>query len=150
MLSTMVVYAALMHSDQKDKGGVPYIFHVMAVAAGVTKYNDPELMCIAVGHDLFEDTSCTPDELRELFVSERVIRGIDALTKKKGQSYDDYVEGVLANVDAVLVKYSDVTHNMDMSRLNRPIVAKDLLRLEKYMILKSKLIAKGMEYGISL
>jgi (p)ppGpp synthase/HD superfamily hydrolase len=54
-LSRMLVLATNRHDGQFDKGGNPYILHPLKVMHYL-KTDDEELMCIALGHDLVEDT----------------------------------------------------------------------------------------------
>jgi (p)ppGpp synthase/HD superfamily hydrolase len=95
------------------------------------KSDDEELMCIALGHDVIEDTSVTYKDLRDAGISERVISGIRALTKVPGQTYDEYKEGVFASEDAMRVKMADLRHNTDIRRL-KGVSEKDIARMAKY------------------
>lgn len=141
MLDKMLVIATNAHSGQFDRGGNPYILHPLAVMYYL-KTNDEELMCMALGHDLIEDTSVTYKDLREAGISERVIDGIRALTKQPGQTYDEYKQNVFVNIDAMKVKMADLRHNTDIRRL-KGVTEKDLARMAKYQMfyleLKSKL-----------
>lgn len=130
MLNKMLVLATTRHAGQFDRGGNPYILHPLKVMYYL-KSNDEELQCIALAHDLVEDTDTTYSELREMGFSERVIQGIVALTKVRGESYDEYKERVKANPDAVRVKMADLRHNTDIRRL-KGVTDKDLARIEKY------------------
>jgi (p)ppGpp synthase/HD superfamily hydrolase len=133
-LSRMLMLATTRHDGQFDKGGSPYILHPLKVMHYL-KTDDEELMCIALGHDLLEDTfKCIDDgiaSLRHYGMSERVIAGILALTKIDGDSYDSYKERVKLNDDAIKVKMADLRHNTDIRRLNG-IRPKDIERIEKY------------------
>jgi (p)ppGpp synthase/HD superfamily hydrolase len=95
------------------------------------KSNDEELQCIALAHDLVEDTDTSYEELRELGFSERIIQGITALTKQRGETYDQYKDRVKSNPDAVKVKMADLRHNTDIRRL-KGVTEKDFARIEKY------------------
>ena len=130
MLDKMLVIATNAHSGQFDRGGNPYILHPLKVMHYL-KTDDEELMCIALGHDVIEDTKVTYRDLRESGINERVIAGIRALTKLPGQTYDEYKEGVFANVDAMRVKMADLRHNTDIRRL-KGISEKDIERMVKY------------------
>lgn len=130
MLATMLVIATNAHAGQFDKGGSPYILHPLKVMHYL-KSNDEELQCIALGHDVIEDTKVTYAELREAGISERVIAGIDALTKQPGQTLNEYKERVFANPDAMRVKMCDLRHNSDIRRL-KGVTDKDLERMAKY------------------
>lgn len=130
MLNKMLVLAANRHSGQFDRAGVPYILHTLKVMH-YTKSDDEEIQIIAIGHDIVEDTDTTWTELREMGFSDRVISGIDALTKRRGESYDEYKIRVKENPDARKVKKADLRHNSDIRRL-KGITEKDLARNEKY------------------
>jgi (p)ppGpp synthase/HD superfamily hydrolase len=95
------------------------------------KTEDEELMCIALGHDLIEDAGWTAKTFLDEGFSERVVAGIVALTKVKGESYEEYKAKVKANPDAVVVKMADLRHNTDIRRL-KGITEKDLARVAKY------------------
>ena len=80
LLSKMLVLATNRHNGQFDRAGQPYILHPLKVMYYL-KTDDEELQCIALGHDLVEDTETTYQELRELGFTERVIEGIRSLTE---------------------------------------------------------------------
>ena len=151
LLSTAIALAAVKHKDQFDKGGNPYILHVLKVMH-YTKSVDLEVLIIAVLHDIVEDTDVTYEELREIGFSERVIAGIKALTKVKGQTHDEYKAGILANTDAIIVKMADLRHNSDIRRL-KGVTEKDIKRIVKYhnmwIELKAALeeITRGVEHS---
>lgn len=133
-LSRMLVIATQRHEGQFDKGGVPYILHPLKVMHYV-RTEDEELQCIALGHDLIEDTFPSVEEgvafLRYHGFTERVIAGIVALTKVPGDSYEAYKERVKANPDAVRAKMGDLRHNSDIRRL-KGVREKDIARIVKY------------------
>lgn len=130
MLNTMLVIATNGHAGQFDKAGSPYILHPLKVLH-YTKSEDEEIQCIAVGHDLFEDTNTTHQDLRNAGVSERVISGITALTKIPGETLEEYKTRVFANEDAMRVKLADLRHNSDIRRL-KGVSEKDIERTVKY------------------
>ena len=130
MLSKMLLIATNAHYGQFDRGGQPYILHCLKVMH-YAKTEDEELQCIAVGHDVIEDTKTTYQDLRDAGMSDRVIKGITALTKLPGQTLDEYKVGVFANEDAMRVKLADLRHNSDIRRL-KGITEKDLERMKKY------------------
>ncbi len=140
MLAKMLVIATNAHAGQFDKGGMPYILHPLKVMHYL-KSDDEELQCMALGHDVIEDTKVTYKELRDAGISERVISGIKALTKLPGQTLEEYKEGVFANVDAMLVKRSDLRHNTDIRRL-KGITEKDIARMAKYHQFYTEIEAK--------
>jgi (p)ppGpp synthase/HD superfamily hydrolase len=130
LLSKMLLIATNAHHGQFDRGGNPYILHPMKVMHYI-KSEDEELQCIALGHDVVEDTSVTYKDLKDAGMTDRIIDGIRALTKVPGQTYDEYKEGVFANADAMKVKLADLRHNTDVRRL-KGVTEKDIARMEKY------------------
>ena len=130
MLSNMILLATNAHAGQFDKGGMPYILHALKVMH-YTKSDDEEIQCIAVGHDVIEDTKTTYVDLKNAGMSDRVVAGIRALTKLPGQTLEEYKEGVFANRDAMVVKMADLRHNTDVRRL-KGVTDKDIARMVKY------------------
>jgi (p)ppGpp synthase/HD superfamily hydrolase len=130
LLSKMLLIATNAHHSQFDRGGNPYILHPMKVMHYI-KSEDEELQCIALGHDVIEDTDVTYKDLKDAGMTDRIINGIRALTKVPGQTYDEYKEGVFSNVDAMKVKLADLRHNTDVRRL-KGVTEKDIARMEKY------------------
>lgn len=130
LLDTMLLLTTNAFAGTYDRGGNPYILHCLKVMHYVNT-NDEELQCIALGHDLLEDTSVTALMLYEQGFSERVVQGIQCLTKVEGESYEEYKIKVFSNKDAVLVKMADLRHNSDIRRL-KGITEKDIQRMIKY------------------
>lgn len=131
LLSKAILIATNAHAGQFDKAGQPYILHPLRVMNNIEEKNDEELLCIAVLHDVIEDTKTTYADLRQEGFTERVINGVAALTKLPGQTLDEYKEGVFANADAMKVKKSDLQDNSDIRRL-KGITEKDMQRMAKY------------------
>ena len=130
LLGKVLVLATNAHAGQFDKGGKPYILHPLAVMA-LLNSDDEELQCIALLHDVIEDTKTTWKDLEEIGCTPRIIDAVAALTKMPGQSYDEYKEGVFNNKEAMLVKMADLRHNTDIRRL-KGVSQKDIDRLAKY------------------
>ena len=120
--------AAIAHKNQKDKGGTEYINHPVAVSALVESLEEK---IVALLHDVVEDTRVTLEELKSFGFNDNIIAAIDAISKKDGESIDDYMNRVKNNKLACSVKKADLLHNMDISRL-KAVNKKDLERLAKY------------------
>lgn len=116
------------HKDQKDKSGLPYVFHPFIVAESMSN----ELSAtVALLHDIVEDTDVEIDDLEKMNFPKEVIEALRFLTHDKDMPYADYIKLVANNKIAREVKMSDLKHNMDLSRLNE-VTEKDLERVEKY------------------
>lgn len=130
LLSKCIAFAAMKHADQLDKSGQPYILHPLRVMSFLEE-SDIERKCIAVLHDVIEDTDATYDDLRALGCSSRIIVGVRTLTKNPGETEEHYLAGILCLRDAMYVKLADLRHNMDLRRL-KGVTDKDLARMAKY------------------
>lgn len=130
LLSNCIKLMVDAHHGQFDKGGSPYCCHPLKVMHYL-KSDDEELQCIALLHDVIEDTKTTWQDLRDIGCTDRVLSAVAALTKMPGQSYDEYKQRVFINVDAMRVKMADLRHNTDIRRL-KGVTQKDLDRLAKY------------------
>lgn len=103
------------HAKQTDIAGVPYIQHVQRVAERVAWCGD-DVVAVAWLHDVVEDTVVT-QELINLFFSETVARGVEAMTQRKGEPLESYWRRVAANREAFIVKlHGDMPDNNDPSR----------------------------------
>ncbi|MBK6616680.1 hypothetical protein [Ottowia sp.] len=129
-LASMFALVAVVFAKKVDKGGRPYLIHLAWVMMALGT-DDVELLCIALGHDLFEDSDVTAAKLRELGFSERVIEGIRCLTRLEGETEAEYRAKVKSNADSIRVKRKDLTHNMDLSRLKK-VRPKDLAAVVTY------------------
>ena len=121
----MLMYDA--HKDQIDKGGVPYVFHPMAVASNMT--NEVSTV-VALLHDVVEDTDITLSDLSAF--GDEVCLALSLLTRNSDDDYYDYIEKLSTNEIAREVKIADLKHNSDLSRLDT-ITEKDLKRQKKYL-----------------
>lgn len=116
------------HKDQKDKNGIPYIFHPFHLAEQMTT---EETTIAALLHDTIEDTDITEQYLRSQGFAAEIIDAVLLLTHDNGEPYFDYVKRIKADPIAKAVKLADLRHNSDLSRLE-VVTDKDLLRAEKY------------------
>lgn len=140
MLSKAIHIATNAHHNQYDKGGKPYILHCFRVMNYLDS-DDEELQCMALLHDVAEDTKITFQEMLESGMSERVIAALRLVTKMPGQTYDEYKKGVLSSTDAMQVKKADLTDNSDIRRL-KGITEKDIERTVKYQRFYMEIEAK--------
>lgn len=100
------------HSGQRDKAGTPYVFHPYHLAEKMT---DEASTCVALLHDVLEDTEVAEHELSKVF-SPEIMDALRCLTRKSGVDYFDYIRNVRMNHIARIVKIEDIKHNMDTTR----------------------------------
>ncbi len=120
------------HMGQRDKNGMPYILHPLAVAS---KVDDLELKTIAILHDTIEDTDVTADFLLERGIPKDIVEVVELLTKPKNEQYESYLRRVKENPKAKAVKLADLAHNTDPSRVS----GLNELRRAKYELAKKVL-----------
>lgn len=130
--------AAEAHLGQVDKAGEAYILHPMrlAVSAATT-----EERIVALLHDVIEDSPVTLEQLAREGFAENVLRALAQLTRRPGETYDDFIERVARDRLASRVKLLDLADNSNLSRLPAP-TAEDHARLAKYQRAKQRLDAE--------
>lgn len=133
-----IAYAA--HEGQVDKSGVPYIFHPFHLAE---QMKDEITVCIALLHDVMEDTEVTYEELNKEFPKE-VTDALVLLTHREGTEYYDYVRKVKDNPYAKAVKLADIAHNSDETRITESgQVPEDKLLYWREKYAKARAILEG-------
>jgi (p)ppGpp synthase/HD superfamily hydrolase len=88
-------------------------------------------MMAAVLHDVVEDTEWTLERLRAEGVPEAVLEAVECLTRRKDESYEEFIARVRKNRIAHEVKIADLEDNMNILRLSE-VGRTDMERLEKY------------------
>ena len=131
-LNRAIEIAAKVHAGQTDKAGSAYILHPLRM---MMKMTSEPAMIAAILHDVVEDCepreSWTLERLKTEGFSEDVVHAVDCLTKRAGETYDEFVNRGASSQIAHRVKLADLEDNMNLLRL-REIRPKDLARLEKY------------------
>lgn len=121
------------HKDQRDKSGLPYVFHPFHVAEML---ETEEEICVGLLHDVVEDTDWTIGDLRREGFPESVLEALALMTHNDGTPYLKYVARLRSNPIARRVKLADLTHNSDPKRGHEetPVTRK---RQQKYAIAKA-------------
>ena len=116
------------HKEQKDKSGLPYVFHPFHLAEQMVT---EETTVVALLHDVVEDTGYSLADLEDMGFSKSVLDALALLTHDPSVDYMDYVRAIKANPIARTVKLADLRHNSDLTRLDT-VDEKALARVEKY------------------
>lgn len=127
LLEKAIILATNKHAGQVDKGGNIYIEHPLRL---MTKMDTIEEKIVAVLHDIVEDTDCSLDDLRKEGFPENIVTAVDCLTRKKDETYKEFILRIRENPLAKKVKLRDIFDNMDLSRIPNP-TEKDYERIEK-------------------
>lgn len=125
-----MVIAAVAHRDQKDLAQESYIMHPIRVAQAVWGRGEAHRV-VAILHDLVEDTSWTPQMLFQKGFSHEVVSAIEAITKRPGEAYQEYLDRVAGNSIACIVKLADLEDNIGRSWM-LPVTEESIKRLAKY------------------
>lgn len=116
------------HKEQTDKTGLPYIHHPFHLAEQMT---DEYSTCVALLHDVVEDTDITFEQLEAEGFPPEVMDSLRLMTHDDAVPYMDYVAALKPNPIARAVKLADLAHNSDMTRLDT-VDEWSLRRAEKY------------------
>lgn len=124
------------HYGQVDKAGQPYYLHTFAVA---DMCETEEEKVVAYLHDVLENGEYDEVYLRMCGFSDKVVEAVKVLTKDLDEDYMEYIDRISQNKLATSVKLADLSHNMDISRIENPIEA-DYARVEKYKAAMKRLL----------
>ena len=116
------------HDGQTDLAGAPYANHPIRVANSMVQ---PRHQMIALLHDVVEDSDWTFDDLFREGVPLDALATLRLLTHTKGQPYEEYIDAMGDDVDAIVVKMGDLRDNMDVTRLPE-LGEREIKRLKKY------------------
>lgn len=128
--------ATKAHEGQTDKAGLPYITHPERVAS---RLSTPEAQVVGWLHDTVEDTPLTLSDISKKFGPETAA-AVDAISRRDGEKWSDYIDRVAANPMARQVKISDLVDNSNLTRIPH-VTLKNVKRQAKY----NKALKKLME-----
>ena len=121
LLDKAAVICVTKHAGQLDKMGCAYFQHPMRVA--MRCHSDEEKM-VALLHDTIEDTDVTAEYLLAEGFPQSVVDGILSVTKREGESYEDFVARAKDN----LAIFRLTTLDADMAaRYNKYLTARRFL-----------------------
>lgn len=128
-LERAIQIAVNAHVGQVDKAGNAYILHPLRVMMAC---GSDAARIVAVLHDLVEDTEWTQEQLRKEGFDPDILAGLDSVTKREGEAYVDFCRRAAEHPLGREVKRADLRDNMDITRLEAQLSAKDLERLQRY------------------
>ncbi|MNQ81655.1 GTP pyrophosphokinase rsh [compost metagenome] len=126
-ITAVYVFAKEAHGEQLY-GERPYLYHLACVHAKVLNLydRDSDLESIAYLHDTLEDTDTTYGNLCHLFGT-KIADAVLALTKIKGESYEEYITKVKSDHLTLKVKIAGTLCNLEES-----VKISDIKRIKKY------------------
>jgi len=115
-ISHALEFMAEQHEGQLDKSGEPYTWHPIRVALAVRAAGwSVDHQVVALLHDVLEDTKAKPAEVRAFFGPE-ILEAVDAITRREGETYRDFIKRCALHPVARIVKLHDIGDNSDPAR----------------------------------
>ena len=132
VLSTAEAMARSAHEGQMRKNGQPYISHIESVVAQMHP-EDFDGQVVAWLHDIVEDTETSLEDLASATIPEYLIDEIESLSKRREETYLDYISRVKESDLATAVKKADIASNLMDNPGNKQITkfAHALIKLAK-------------------
>jgi GTP diphosphokinase / guanosine-3',5'-bis(diphosphate) 3'-diphosphatase len=127
-LERAIAIACKAHAGQVDKAGQPYILHPFRL---MLRMSTEAERITAVLHDVVEDSAFTLEDLMAERFALEVVRAVDALSRREGEEYMEFVRRAAADPIAGPVKRVDLEDNLDLTRIPNPSV-RDLERMRRY------------------
>ena len=129
LLDKAAMISVTKHRGQRDKTGCAYFQHPMRVAMRCSA--DDEKI-VALLHDTIEDTDVTPEYLLNEGFPNYIVEAILSVTKRDGESYDEFVARAKENPLGRIVKIHDLQDNLDVMRLDE-VTPEMAARFTKYL-----------------
>lgn len=105
------------HKDQKRIQGTPYYLHPLEVSNILAKKGfSKEYQIAGLFHDLLEDTNTTYEEIVKITNLE-IAEVVRLVTKEDGYVMSEYIERIMQNDMARMVKLADRIHNLSETHL---------------------------------
>lgn len=138
LLELAASIALRAHAGQKDKSGRPYFLHPFRIA--MKCLTDDEIM-VALLHDVIEDSDFDAVRLRAEGIPENVVEAVETITRKEGESYENFIMRIKDNSLARRVKLIDLEDNLNIMRLD-VLSAEDTARCNKYLAAHNYLLSE--------
>ena len=123
LLRRAYIFSARAHQGQTRLSGESYLNHPIEVAAVLAGLKlDAATVAAGLLHDTIEDTTATPEEIREMFGAE-VAGLVDGMTKlsrmelqsreeREAENFRKMIVAMAKDIRVILIKLADRLHNM--------------------------------------
>ena len=108
-LHKAIIIACEAHQGQSSINGEPYILHPLRL---LIKVKSNEERIIAILHDVIEKTNISLADLKNKGFDQNIISSIDSLSRRRGESYVDYIGRLMQNRISVKIKLLDLADNI--------------------------------------
>ena len=114
-LHKAITIACEAHQGQSSINGEPYILHPLRL---LIKAKSNEERIIAILHDVIEKTNISLEDLKNKGFDQNIISTIDSLSRRRSESYFDYIERLMQNKISIKIKLLDLADNIKMHSEN--------------------------------
>ena len=114
-LHKAITIACEAHQGQFSINGEPYILHPLRL---LIKAKSNEERIIAILHDVIEKTNISLADLKNKGFNQNIISSIDSLSKRRSESYIEYIERLMQNKISVKIKLLDLADNIKIHSEN--------------------------------
>ncbi len=111
-LEQAIELAARAHAGQDRKDGAPFIVHPLRMALPFIRAGDEDRAIVALLHDVVEKSDWSLKRLRAEGFDAAIVDAIDALSRRDGEPYLDFVRRAAADPLARPVKRADLRDNL--------------------------------------
>jgi (p)ppGpp synthase/HD superfamily hydrolase len=129
LLETAIRIAAKVHKGQVDRFGKPYVLHVMRV---MMRGHDLDEQILGALHDVLERSAVTVAGLQKKGFTPRVLKALEHITRRTGETYEEYIDRVVQDNLAIRVKLHDLADKMDLLHVES-LSLPDLKRYNKQL-----------------
>lgn len=110
-----ITIACEVHQGQSNINGEPYILHPLRL---LIKAKSNEERIIAVLHDVIEKSNISLADLKNKGFDQNIISSIDSLSRRRSESYIDYIGRLMQNKISVKIKLFDLADNIKIHSEN--------------------------------
>ena len=128
-LNKAIILSAKIHSGKKGRNNEPAVLHPIRVMNQM-KSNKGKI--VGVLHDVVETEKISIDDLAAQGFGKSVCKTVDALSRRKWEKYDDYINRLKKNKLAIKVKLEDLIDNYSRRLSNKKKSKIDLKKIKKY------------------
>ena len=114
-LHKAITIACEAHQGQSSINGEPYILHPLRL---LIKAKSNEERIIAILHDVIEKTNISLLDLKNKGFDQNIISSIDSLSRRRSESYIEYIERLMQNKISVKIKLLDLADNIKIHSEN--------------------------------
>jgi guanosine-3',5'-bis(diphosphate) 3'-pyrophosphohydrolase len=155
------VYSARVHEGQVRLSGEPYLSHPLEVAGILAGMKlDPVSVAAGLLHDVIEDTSASPEEIKELFGPQvlHIVSGVSKLSNlpvdssraRQAESIRRMILAMADDIRVILIKLADRLHNMRTLQFHSPAKRKEIAQetLDIYAPIATRLGIYWIKYEL--